>query len=148
MTTGSMGLNMELWNIWSQYWESFQAMRVPILNLINILKMTDDANSHMLYLLHVICEKFQRFLQDQHQLPQNVNSLNVFVYLRSYNRELKFWISSKSANTSSLKSAPYFSSGTSRPENGVMLYVDHFQEGAGGSKLFDKGSQILPKKFC
>ena len=58
------------------------------------------------------------------------------VYFHSYNREVKFWISSKSANTSSLKPAPYFSSGTTGPENGDLLYASQFQEGERGKQSF------------
>ena len=58
------------------------------------------------------------------------------VYFHSYNREVKFRISSKSANTSSLKPAPYFSSGTTGPENGDLLYASQFQEGERGKQSF------------
>ena len=46
--------NQEYWNRVS---ESFQEKRVPILSLVTILKMMENAKSHELHLLHVICEK-------------------------------------------------------------------------------------------
>ena len=42
---------------WNRVSESFQEKRLQILNLVNILKMMENAKSHELHLLHSICEK-------------------------------------------------------------------------------------------